>query len=164
MLFPINNFIEYSKTNSRYFSNLSGTYSNASSDFNKSLHNQIWINNNNSNIFLKIIEITKDYYFYNNKCANSTDINNNNITDIFPFRASIYSDNSMYSHILEYNSYIDQSNENSLKHKLSWYINEEEPPKLTKEDKDKIHKIMFTWFHPLKNEWYPYLHNLKNWE
>ena len=28
--------------------------------------------------------------------------------------------------------------ENSLKHKLSWYINEEEPPKLTKEDKDKI--------------------------
>ena len=35
---------------------------------------------------------------------------------------------------------------------------------LKKEDKDKIHKIMFTWFHPLKNEWYPYLHNLKNWE
>ena len=35
---------------------------------------------------------------------------------------------------------------------------------LKKEDKDKIHKIMFSWFHPLKNEWYPYLHNLKNWE
>ena len=35
---------------------------------------------------------------------------------------------------------------------------------LKKEEKDKIHKIMFTWFHPLKNEWYPYLHNLKNWE
>ena len=30
-------------------------------------------------------------------------------------------------------------------------------------DKEKLHKIIFSWFHPLKNEWYPYLHNLKNW-
>ena len=36
--------------------------------------------------------------------------------------------------------------------------------KIDSDTKDKIHKIMFTWFHPLKNEWYPYLHNLKNWE
>ncbi|MBL6819671.1 MAG: beta-N-acetylglucosaminidase domain-containing protein [SAR86 cluster bacterium] len=35
--------------------------------------------------------------------------------------------------------------------------------KLLESDKEKLHKIIFSWFHPLKNEWYPYLHNLKNW-
>ena len=35
--------------------------------------------------------------------------------------------------------------------------------KLSDSDKEKLHKIIFSWFHPLKNEWYPYLHNLKNW-
>ena len=34
---------------------------------------------------------------------------------------------------------------------------------LSEKEMNKIHNIMFSWFHPLKNEWYPYLHNLKNW-
>jgi len=34
---------------------------------------------------------------------------------------------------------------------------------LSEKDKKKLHDIMYTWFHPIKNEWYPYLHNLKNW-
>ena len=35
---------------------------------------------------------------------------------------------------------------------------------LSERDKKKLHNIMYSWFHPIKNEWYPYLHNLKNWE
>ena len=43
-------------------------------------------------------------------------------------------------------------------------LNPNSKTKLHDEDKHKIHEIMFSWFHPLKNEWYPYLHNLKKGE
>ena len=43
-------------------------------------------------------------------------------------------------------------------------LNPNSKKKLQDKDRHKIHEIMFTWFHPLKNEWYPYLHNLKKGE
>ena len=43
-------------------------------------------------------------------------------------------------------------------------LNPNSKNKLNDNDKHKIHEIMFSWFHPLKNEWYPYLHNLKKGE
>ena len=43
-------------------------------------------------------------------------------------------------------------------------LNPNSKKKLQDKDRHKIHEIMFSWFHPLKNEWYPYLHNLKKGE
>ena len=36
--------------------------------------------------------------------------------------------------------------------------------RLSEEEKKKLHDITFSWFHPLKNEWYPYLNNLRKGE
>ena len=36
--------------------------------------------------------------------------------------------------------------------------------KICKDNKEDIKKILQEWFSPLKNEWYPYLHNLKKGE
>ena len=47
---------------------------------------------------------------------------------------------------------------------LMHVLNPNSKNKLHDKDKHKIHEIMFSWFHPLKNEWYPYLHNLKKGE
>ncbi len=43
-------------------------------------------------------------------------------------------------------------------------LNPNSKKKINEKDRHKIHEIMFSWFHPLKNEWYPYLHNLKKGE
>ena len=47
---------------------------------------------------------------------------------------------------------------------LMHLLNPNSKNKLHDKDRHKIHEIMFSWFHPLKNEWYPYLHNLKKGE
>ena len=49
--------------------------------------------------------------------------------------------------------------ENLIKN-IDWF-NPDLKNKLSRKDQEKIEKIMLSWFHPLKNEWYPYLHNLK---
>ncbi len=36
--------------------------------------------------------------------------------------------------------------------------------RLSEEEKKKLHDITFSWFHPLKNEWYPYLNKLRKGE
>ena len=36
--------------------------------------------------------------------------------------------------------------------------------RLSEEEKKKLHDITFSWFHPLKNEWYPYLNRLRKGE
>ena len=36
--------------------------------------------------------------------------------------------------------------------------------RLSEQEKKKLHDITFSWFHPLKNEWYPYLNSLRKGE
>ena len=72
-----------------------------------------------------------------------------------------------------FNNYLNDSNSFSNilnEHGLDEYLiknidwfNPDLKNKLSRKDQEKIEKIMLSWFHPLKNEWYPYLHTLKNW-
>ena len=40
----------------------------------------------------------------------------------------------------------------------------EQKIRLSEEEIKKLHDITFSWFHPLKNEWYPYLNSLRKGE
>ena len=40
----------------------------------------------------------------------------------------------------------------------------DEKIRLSEQEKKKLHDITFSWFHPIKNEWYPYLNSLRKGE